>query len=288
VTNQSEMNASDAPESERETPVFAELCDLRKAFGRNRVLRGIDLRVRCGEIFTLLGGSGAGKSVLLKHVIGLLRPDSGRVLIEGRDVTALREREWVPVRKGIGYVFQGAALFDSLSVRDNVAYSLREHLNLSRAEIDERVAACLAAVGLSGIERQMPAQLSGGMRKRVGVARAIALEPKAILYDEPTTGLDPANSRRIGQLIVSLRDRLRVTSIVVTHDLELCFAVSDRVGLLEGGHLVAEGSVDAIRASQEPHVQAFLSGGTDLEADSVWIDDEKRMRRQEGGKSLGT
>ena len=251
--------------------VFVELEDLYKSFGPNRVLRGIDLSIARGEIFTLLGGSGAGKSVMLKHMIGLLRADRGCIRVDGRDVTHFSEHNWVEVRKRIGYVFQGSALFDSLSVLENVAYSLREHLQLSQAEIERRVAECLAAVGLSGIERQMPAELSGGMRKRVGVARAIALEPMAILYDEPTAGLDPANAKRIGELIVSLRERLQVTSVVVTHDLELCFAISDRVALLRDGQLVAQGSVAEIRESAQPAVREFLAGGSDLEADGVWL-----------------
>lgn len=198
-----------------------ELEGVVKSFGSNRVLRGIDLTIRHGEIFTLLGGSGTGKSVMLKHMVGLLRPDSGRIRIDGRDVGRLAEREWVAVRKQIAYVFQGAALFDSLSVFENVAYALREHLRVGEDQIEARVAECLRAVGLEGIEARMPAELSGGMRKRVAVARAIALSPGAILYDEPTTGLDPANARRIGELIVRLRDELEVTSVIVTHDLEL-------------------------------------------------------------------
>ncbi|MEE8582183.1 MAG: ATP-binding cassette domain-containing protein [Myxococcota bacterium] len=240
---------------------FLELRGIHKGFGGERVLRGLDLSVCPGEIFTILGGSGSGKSVSLKHIIGLLHPDRGRVFVEGRDVTALSETNWVDVRKCFGYVFQGAALFDSLSVFENVAYALREHLDWPEERISARVAECLDAVGLAGIEGSMPAQLSGGMRKRVGVARAIALEPKAILYDEPSSGLDPANARRIGELIQALRRKLAVTSVVVTHDLDLCFAISDRVGLLMNGHLVAEGSVDEIRNSPLPFVRDFLAGG---------------------------
>jgi phospholipid/cholesterol/gamma-HCH transport system ATP-binding protein len=196
----------------------------------------------------------------LKHMVGLLRPDAGRIAIEGRDSAGFRERDWVAVRRRIAYVFQGSALFDSLSVRENVAYGLREHLARSEAEIDERVAECLDAVGLAGIESRMPAELSGGMRKRVGVARAIALAPEVILYDEPTTGLDPANARRIGQLIVSLQRDLGATSVIVTHDLELAFAISDRVGLLAGGRLVAVGGCEEMRGSRVPEVQDFLAG----------------------------
>ena len=167
--------------SEQNASAVVELRGVHKAFGENQVLRGLDLVLKRGEIYTLLGGSGSGKSVSLKHIIGLLHPDQGRILIEGRDVTLLSEESWVEVRKDFGYVFQGAALFDSLSVFENVAYALREHRSWPEARIEERVAECLGAVGLAGIEKSMPAELSGGMRKRVGVARAIALEPKANL-----------------------------------------------------------------------------------------------------------
>lgn len=245
-----------------ETP-FIELQGIEKAFGSERILRGVDLEVKRGEISTILGGSGTGKSVLLKHIVGLLRPDRGRVLIEGVDVTRFRERAWVDVRRRVAYVFQGAALFDSLNVHENVAYALREHLRLSERELSMRVAACLDAVGLPGSERLMPAELSGGMRKRVGVARSIALEPEAILYDEPTTGLDPANSNRIGELIVDLRERLDITSVVVTHELDLCFGISDSVVMLRRGAIVASGTPEQIRDSDDPFVERFLAGEAD-------------------------
>ncbi len=257
---------------------FVELRGLYKSFGQNAVLRGLDLSIESGGIFTMLGGSGSGKSVSLKHIIGLLHPDRGRVLVEGRDVTDLREPDWVEVRKEFGYVFQGSALFDSLSVFENVAYALREHRNWPEERTAERVAECLDAVGLAGIESTMPAELSGGMRKRVGVARAIALEPKAILYDEPSTGLDPANSRRIGELIQSLRCKLEITSVIVTHDLKLCFEISDRVGLLMNGHLVADGSVDEIRQSPLAFVRDFLAGSGELDltpASDRSVDEER-------------
>ncbi|UCE85199.1 MAG: ABC transporter ATP-binding protein [Deltaproteobacteria bacterium] len=237
-----------------------EFRELTRAFGRKSVLRGVNLVVPPGQTLTILGGSGSGKSVCLKHAIGLLRPDSGRVLVEGVDITGYTERQLIAVRKNVSMVFQGAALFDSLDVYENVAYPLREHWRASEAEIGDRVARCLAAVGLPGVERLLPAELSGGMRKRVGVARAIALEPRVILYDEPTTGLDPANQRRIGELIRDLQRRLGVTSVVVTHELELCFAVSDRVALLKDGRIAAEGSADEMRESQHPAVRAFLEG----------------------------
>ncbi|RIL03479.1 MAG: ABC transporter ATP-binding protein [Proteobacteria bacterium] len=242
-----------------------ELCGVHKAFHGKPVLRGVDLAIARGETFTILGGSGSGKSVCLKHVIGLLRPDRGRIAVLGTDVGRLRETEWVAIRRRCGMVFQGAALFDSLSVHENVAYPLRQHQDLPEPRVRARVAECLEAVGLPGVEAMLPAELSGGMRKRVGVARAIALEPELVLYDEPTTGLDPANARRIAELIAELNRRLHVTSVVVTHDLDLCFAVSDRLGLLKGGRIAACGSVDEMRASEHPDVRAFFEGVQDVD-----------------------
>jgi phospholipid/cholesterol/gamma-HCH transport system ATP-binding protein len=237
---------------------------VEKRFGSNRVLRGVDLSIRDGETFTILGGSGSGKSVCLKHMTGLLRPDAGRVVVFGTDITHLPERKLVPIRTAASMIFQSAALFDSLSVYENVAYPLREHHRWPEAQLRERVQECLAAVGLEGVEERLPAELSGGMRKRVGVARGIALEPRVILYDEPTTGLDPANQRRVGNLIRSLQERLRVTSVVVTHELELCFDISDRVALLKEGRIVADGSAAAMQSSDHPDVRAFLDGTRDL------------------------
>ena len=244
-------------------PFAIELCGVNKAFRGNAVLRGVDLAIREGETFTILGGSGSGKSVCLKHMIGLLKPDAGRVIVFGRDISGLAEDSLIDVRKSLSMVFQSAALFDSLNVYENVAYPLREHRSWPERQIAERVASCLEAVGLPNSEALLPAELSGGMRKRVGVARAIALEPRAILYDEPTTGLDPANQNRIGELIVSLQRRLRITSVVVTHELALCFAISNRVALLKDGRIAAVGSSDEIRRSQHPDVVAFLSGSRD-------------------------
>jgi phospholipid/cholesterol/gamma-HCH transport system ATP-binding protein len=245
-----------------------ELRDVRKAFRGKAVLTGVSLAIPVGSTFTILGGSGSGKSVCLKHMIGLLKPDAGRVLVLGRDITDLGERELVEVRKDVSMIFQSAALFDSLSVYENVAYPLREHRRWPEERIAERVRECLDAVGLRGGEALMPAELSGGMRKRVGVARGIALEPRIILYDEPTTGLDPANQRRVGELIRALSERLRITSVVVTHELELCFSISDRVALLRGGSIAAEGPAEAIRSSQDAHVKAFLEGSQDTLRDA--------------------
>jgi len=244
-------------------PIAIEFRGVQKAFPGNPVLRGVDLAIREGETFTILGGSGSGKSVCLKHMIGLLKPDAGRVMVFGRDITDLGEDALVEVRKALSMVFQSAALFDSLSVYENVAYPLREHRDWPEARIAQRVASCLEAVGMPNTEALLPDELSGGMRKRVGVARAIALEPRAILYDEPTTGLDPANQTRIGELIRALQGRLRITSVIVTHELDLCFAISNRVALLKDGRIAATGTADEIQRSTHPDVVAFLSGSRD-------------------------
>ena len=231
-----------------------------KSFDGNSVLRGLDLEISRGETLTILGGSGIGKSVTLKILIGLLRVDSGHVRYHGRDVTGLDEPSWIEVRRHFGMVFQGSALFDSLSVLENVAYPLREHTDKSDAEIRRVVAQKLALVGLEGIEDLLPAELSGGMRKRVGVARAVAMDPEIILYDEPTTGLDPANARRIAELIRSLQRQLSVTSVIVTHDLSLCFSVSDRIGLLHEGSIVQLDTPQALRLEPVEAVREFLEG----------------------------
>jgi len=235
---------------------------VRKSFRGQPVLRGLDLSVPSGATTTILGGSGSGKSVCLKHVIGLLRADAGEIRVLGRDVTQLPEAEWVPLRREFGMVFQGAALFDSLSVLENVAYPIREHMDWPEGRVRERVRRCLEGVGLAGAEPMFPAELSGGMKKRVAVARAIALEPRIVLYDEPTTGLDPANSRRVGQLIVALQRELSATSVVVTHDIELCFEISDRVALLREGRVAAEGRVEEVREHAE--LRRFLEGSEPL------------------------
>jgi phospholipid/cholesterol/gamma-HCH transport system ATP-binding protein len=253
-----------------ERVALIEFAGVEKAFGPLQVLRGVDLRILAGETFTILGGSGSGKSVCLKHMIGLLRADHGTVRVFGEEITRAPERRLIPIRTAMSMVFQGAALFDSLSVYENVAYPLREHRSWDETRIAARVRDCLQAVGLSGVEDKLPAELSGGMRKRVGVARGIALEPRVILYDEPTTGLDPANQRRIAELIRGLQQRLGVTSVVVTHELELCFSVSDRVALLKRGRIAAQGSAESMRHSDHPDVRAFLSGERDAdEADAV-------------------
>jgi phospholipid/cholesterol/gamma-HCH transport system ATP-binding protein len=239
-------------------PAVVKLRDVRKAFAGVPVLQGVDLRLAPGESYTLLGGSGSGKSVCLKHIVGLLQPDAGSVAVFGRELLGLRDADLVDTRRRIGTVFQSAALFDSLSVLENVAYPLREHRDWPEERVAARVAECLESVGLPGIEAKSPAELSGGMRKRVGIARAIALAPELILYDEPTMGLDPANARRVGGLIRSLQSELRASALIVTHDMPLCFAVSDRVGMLLEGRIGFEGTVDELRGAQAPELRAFL------------------------------
>jgi phospholipid/cholesterol/gamma-HCH transport system ATP-binding protein len=236
------------------------LRQLYKAFDGNQVLQGVDLTIEAGEILTILGGSGTGKSVLLKLIIGLLKPDAGEILIEGQDIVPLREEELLKVRQKVGMLFQGAALFDSLSVKENVAFPLREHTLMAEAEIGSRVAEVLALVGMTGMEEKFPAELSGGMRKRVGLARAVALTPRVVLYDEPTTGLDPRNVDKINELITALRAKLQVTSVVVTHDLQSAFRISDRVALLSGGQIAATGPPGEIAQRDDPVVREFLAG----------------------------
>ncbi len=233
---------------------------VRKSFGPKKVYRGLDVDIYRGESLTIIGGSGQGKSVMLKMLIGLLDVDAGSIEFDGQQLVGLSERDMVGVRRRIGMLFQGAALFDSLSVRENVAYGLREHLKMTESEIDERVGESLAAVGLPGIEHMAPADLSGGMKKRVGLARAIAVRPEVLLYDEPTTGLDPINTTRINNLILDLKKRLDVTSVVVTHDMQSAFTISDRIAMIHEGHRIFQGTPDEIRKSDLPEVRNFIHG----------------------------
>ena len=233
---------------------------LAKTLGGRRVLAGVDLDVRSGESLVVMGRSGTGKSVLLKHVIGLMSPDAGTIEVDGREVTGLPPRERDEVRKRFGMLFQGAALFDSLTVGENVALPLREHTRLPDGEIRRRVAERLAWVGLEGVEDMKPASLSGGMRKRVGLARAIAMDPAYILYDEPTTGLDPIMADAINELIRSLQRRIGVTSVVVTHDMDSAFHVGDVLAMLHEGRIVFTGSADETRATRDPLVRQFIEG----------------------------
>jgi phospholipid/cholesterol/gamma-HCH transport system ATP-binding protein len=232
-----------------------------KSFADHAVLRGLDLEVPRGATLIVMGGSGSGKTVLLRLTAGLIKPDRGRVAVLGVDITPLREEALLPLRRRMGFVFQGAALFDSLTVYENVAYPLREHVRLSEREVAERVHTKLALVGLRDIDDELPAELSGGMRKRVGIARALVLEPELVLYDEPTAGLDPSNSRLITELVESLKAQaITETAMIVTHDLEFAKSVADLIAILIGGRIAQVGAPKAIFESHQPEVQAFLAG----------------------------
>ena len=237
-----------------------ELINVHKTFGQKVVHNGVDLDVFEGEKITVLGGSGSGKSVLLKEINGLLSPDSGKVVIDGGDITTMPESELINVRKNIGMLFQGSALFDSLPVRDNVAYTLVENSSLSKEEIDKVVKKKLALVGLPDIEDKMPGDLSGGMKKRVGLARALAKTPKILLYDEPTTGLDPPNIIRINDLIIDMNKKFNITSVIITHDIESAFAVSDRIAFLHDGKIVFVGSVEDAKNTDNKELHNFING----------------------------
>ncbi len=237
-----------------------ELIDLKKSFGSNHVLRGVNLRIETGESMVIIGGSGTGKSVILKHIIGLMRPDSGRVVIDEVDLLSLSDKDLSEFRKRFGMLFQGAALFDSLSVWENVGFGLIEHTPLSTEKVREIARQKLTMVGLKGIEDRMPADLSGGMKKRVGLARAIAMDPKIILYDEPTTGLDPIMSDVINSLIRDLDERLSVTSVTITHDMKSAYRIADRIAMLYEGKILEVGTPDEIRNSPNPIVQQFITG----------------------------
>ena len=237
-----------------------EIINLTKRFGQHAVLQGMNLTIREGETMVIIGRSGCGKSVLLKHIVGLLRPDEGQVWVEGQEISRERGGPLNQVRLKVAMLFQGAALFDSLTVGGNVAFPLEEHSTLSKAAIEARVRECLGLVGLAGIEHLKPAELSGGMRKRVGLARALALQPKVLLYDEPTTGVDPVMADVINRLIKELHDRLKVTGIVVTHDMVSAYKVGDRIAMLHEGRIAQVGSVDEIRSTTNPVVRQFILG----------------------------
>ena len=237
---------------------------LFKRFGEQAVLRGLDLDIATGEIMVVIGRSGGGKSVLLKHLIGLLRPDAGAVIVDGTDITRLRGRDLDRVRERYGVVFQGGALFDSMSVSDNVAFPLREKSRLGAAEIRGRVDEKLQQVGLTGMGHKDPAEISGGMRKRVAIARALVTEPEIVFFDEPTTGLDPILVNTIHHLILELHRKFRFTAIMVSHEIPEIFEIADRVAMLHEGAIVEVGPPDAVRASTNPVVQQFIRG--DIEA----------------------
>ena len=234
--------------------------DVWKAFGSTSIYEGVNLEVRRGEVLTIMGGSGTGKSVLLKLLIGLHRPDKGHIWVGGKDIAELAEEDLLPVRRQIGMVFQGAALFDSLDVYENVAYAIREHFDWEEQEIRETVAEKLELVGLPGTERLKPSDLSGGMKKRVGLARVLATQAEVILYDEPTTGLDPTNTRRINELIRDVNERVGVTSVVVTHDMGSAFEISDRLAMLHEKTIAWTGTVADAKAAQDGVIREFIEG----------------------------
>ena len=240
-----------------------EVRNLKKSFGVQLVLDSVGFRIENGESVAIIGRSGSGKSVLLKHLIGLLQPDTGEVLIDGENIVPMNERQLLRVRRKFGMMFQGAALFDSMTVAENVAFWLRRHEHLTEAEIGRRVAGTLEMVDLPGTEDKNPAELSGGMRKRVGLARAIIYEPQIVLYDEPTTGLDPIVSDSIDQLILRVRDRLKVTTVVVTHDMRTARRVGQRVLMLHNKKIYVNGTPDQIFDSLDPVVRQFVDGVAD-------------------------
>ena len=239
--------------------------EVRKSFGSQVVLDGVNLCIAEGESVVIIGRSGGGKSVLLKQLIGLTRPDSGEVIIDGENIVRMNERRLISVRHKFGMLFQGAALFDSMTVAENVGFALRREKNLTEKEVDCRVSEALEMVDLPGTERKKPSELSGGMRKRVGLARALVYRPEIVLYDEPTTGLDPIVSDSIDQLIVRVRDRMKVTSVVVTHDMRSARRVGQRIVMLHKGKIYVEGTPDEIFNSSDPIVHQFVNGISDKE-----------------------
>lgn len=234
--------------------------NLYKSFGENKVLKGLNLTIDSGVTEVIIGRSGCGKSVLLKHIIGIMKPDSGQVIIDGQDVTKLSGKELNSLRMKFGMLFQGSALFDSLTVAENVGFNLIEHTELDSQTIAKRIKEALSLVGLYGIENLMPSELSGGMKKRVGLARAICMRPQIILYDEPTTGVDPIMADAINDLIKVLHDKLEITSIAVTHDMVSAYKIADKIAMLYDGKIIEQGSPDEIRNTTNPIVKQFITG----------------------------
>jgi phospholipid/cholesterol/gamma-HCH transport system ATP-binding protein len=248
--------------SNKTSPYFfmIQLIDIHKSFDSQIVLDGLNLEIEAGKITVIIGQSGGGKSILLKHMIGLIRPDRGEVLVEGVDIARLNDRKLNDLRKSFGMLFQGAALFDSMTVGENVAFPLQEHTRLKQKEIDDIVHQKLLQVGLRDVGHKMPSELSGGMRKRVGLARAIALDPKIILFDEPTTGLDPVTADAIDRLVVDTQRHTNATCVVISHDIGSTFKIAHTVAMLYHGKIVEIGPPDAVKSSQNPAVQQFIQG----------------------------
>ncbi|MDD5568043.1 MAG: ABC transporter ATP-binding protein [Candidatus Omnitrophica bacterium] len=237
-----------------------EINGLHKSLGSHRVLNGVHLKIDRGTTCVIIGRSGCGKSVLLKHIVGILKPDKGKVIVNNQDVGSLEEKDLNLLRLKMGMVFQGGALFDSMTVGENVGFGLIEHGNVPHRQLLERIESSLAMVGLHGIGSLMPSELSGGMRKRVALARAICIKPEIILYDEPTTGVDPITADSINELIRSMHDKLKVTSIVVTHDMKSAYKVADKVAMLYQGRIIAEGTSEEIQKTRNPIVHQFING----------------------------
>lgn len=237
-----------------------EIVDLHKSFGEKKVLKGVNVSVDRGETLVIIGQSGSGKSILIKHLIGLITPDKGEIYVDGVEITGLSEEELYRVRSKFAMLFQGAALFDSLTVLENVRFGLERYTDHAPEEIEEMARHALLRVGLRDIENLMPHELSGGMRKRVGLARAIAYQPEIILYDEPSTGIDPIRADAINDLIIQMKNELKMTSIVITHDMVSTYKVADRVAMLYQGKIIADGPPEEIRASENPIVQQFITG----------------------------
>jgi phospholipid/cholesterol/gamma-HCH transport system ATP-binding protein len=240
-----------------------EIKDVYKSFRDNHVLRGVDLTINKGETIVILGRSGCGKSVLLKLIMGLLKPDAGKIFISGDEITFWNDDQLNKLRQRFGMLFQASALFDSMTVDENVGLGLREHTKLSEEEIQQRVTEKLKMVGLSEVEQQKPAELSGGMKKRVGLARAIAMDPEYVLYDEPTTGLDPIMADVINDLIIRLRNTLSITSIAVTHDIVSAYKIADRIAMLYEGKIIFVGTPEEVKNTNDPVVRQFIEGSAE-------------------------
>ncbi|MBU1626723.1 ABC transporter ATP-binding protein [bacterium] len=236
------------------------IVNLHKSFGKEKILKGVNLDIEKGNITVIIGGSGSGKTVFLRHIIGLVKPDDGQIIVDGLDITSLNQHEMNRIREKFGMVFQNAALFDSMTVEENVGFYLDEHTNMELAKIRERVGECLAQVGLEGTQKKFPSQLSGGMKKRVGIARALIMKPQIILYDEPTTGLDPITTDVIDNLIIQTTKNIGATAVVVSHGIAEMFKIADKIAMLYKGEIVAQGTPEEIRASDNLILQQFITG----------------------------
>jgi phospholipid/cholesterol/gamma-HCH transport system ATP-binding protein len=257
--NESALQRNRAEVVDPDRPMI-DVRNLHKSFNGFQVLKGINLQMAPGTTTVVLGGSGSGKTVLMKHIMGLFKPDSGEVLVDGQNVSVMKRQELAVFRQRMGMVFQNAALFDSMTVGENVAFPLREHAKqMTEDQIWQKVKETLAVVDLVDVEHKFPSELSGGMRKRVGLARAVIMEPKIVLYDEPTTGLDPLTTESVDQMILSAAKKLKVTSVVISHDIGSAFHIADQIAFLHHGVIVERGRPQDLRKSQEPHVKEFLS-----------------------------